>query len=1278
MPTTKASVKATTESTTESTTKYNKPLKRLWRKITAYLLLAITGLLCFVAIIYSSPWGARIATKAINEFTPLSLIYKKGMLSETIVFTSVKLNNDNIALLGSNVALKFHLRCIWENKLCIDSLAVDKLSLKVLSQPNSENKPNNTDTKPVSLPIAIKADKFTVRSATIETANQSINIERFSSAINIKKQTFTFSTPTISSLNVTYNSAVEQSVKSEPVSLKKSTAFSQIELPEIDFPINLNVQRLSLNKLIVQNKQSIEPSLALTNTKLSGRWFKKEIIITSLSTEHEHISPINIEGYLHTTKNYPLKFKISTAIQSNNIWPDIENSKQAIQLNGDLSALSFTGKSTGPLSLLATGSVNLRDLELPYTIEVDAQKLPLYSDVSDVIHPSSLKLASEGNLKEQYLSVSSVINGLGYTNAKVSFKGTHSNQNTKKVSIDTFTLKDSKNDIKVSGNVTLSDKPKWNLNIDSKGFNLPTTQYVLFGEHLTGYVKGKLNTYGVFDREKTTVTVSNTNLSGLINNVPFTAIGNMDLQKNWKLSPSDLTISVFDSLVKIKGYNDSQWHVTGKIQTPKLSAFVPKLNGKLNTSFKVSGPLKDPIIEFSHTIENIKYDDWSSPLISSEGTYSPFQNHKVVADIESAKINGANIAFTHLTSTINGDLNKQHITLDWHGDLNSKLTIDGLWDNKSNLWDATISAAEINYLNMKWLPNKSIDTRYDHNKKEVSIAAHCWENIGFNVCLPKNVLLGESGNIPLKLSMNTSVLNEPFIPKDLLVNTTISGDVNVNWGKKTYEIVGDLTILAGNILLEDSKLGLPVEILSAWDKGQFTFTINNELAKTNLLLSPNAGSTAWFYSTVNMLANIQLNNNYAISGLAKISNLNIRPLATLSHNIAQVDGTLNSDVKLTGTLYKPNATGTVKVTDALFKLIKSPTIFESGLINIDLLGDNAKINGSFNVNKDTALISGDASWIDEKWLNLNVSSDKLSLLLPPQVEATIAPNIDIKLTKNALKLTGQINVLSGILEVNKLPEGSVELSKDVVFVDNDGKQIVKESVFNIETDIKLFIAEQFKLSGQGFEGTLEGALHIQHGSNSPLQIFGNLIIPGGRYHAYGQRLQVEKGKISFNGPTDNPYVDLRATRAIPKDDVKVGVEIIGLANSLALNLISTPSMTRAEVLSYLLRGQALDLDNPDNSGVGAALGAALANYSGVLKQIEKLPLVNNVEIEGSSEQVSIAGYIGKKVYVKYGVGVEELGDELTIRLFLMSRLWLETISGLENSIDIYYSFDTNL
>ena len=1270
-----------------TTLKKGNPLIRLFGKITTCFTVLIVVIVCLLAIIYSSPWGGKIAVKAINTFSPISIIYKKGILSETIELSSLTYKNDSVSITGKNVALRFHLLCLWERKLCINSLIADELAISILPDESNSNKietneSDKTENKNVNIPIAIGADVFAINVTKIHTSNQDITINNFTSSVNIKEHTFTFNQPSASLVNVSYIPSQPVSDAEQKKQNLKNTQLSSpdILLPNIYLPLHLAINKLTLKTLSIQPKNS-KNSIQLTSTAITAQWENHDITVQEFSTKLPDVSLINLAGKIHTANTYPLTLDINTTVNQNDLWPQIENSTQRFLLNGNLAELRFDATSKGSLDLSTQGRINLLKTSFPYKIQVNANKVPLYHRVSEIIHPSSISLTSEGNLTQQKLSINSVINGLGYDNANVTFKGKHSSINKSFIDIETLSLKDKNNDIHIKGHINLNNKPEWDLNIDSKGFTLPKTKHNLFGYSIAGKIQGTLDTFGVFDHENTTVTVSDTNLKGEINNIPFTVIGNLDLKQNWQLEQSNLSLSFFDSSIKVNGYNDSKWYVNGEIKSPNLNTFIPTIHGNFTTYFSIKGSLKNPIVEFSNNIKDFQYNDLASSTITANGRYTPFENHAISGNIKSNQINWLDNSFEDVFTEINGDINKQKINLSWKGDLNSKLTLHGLWDEQKNIWKTDITTAEINYLTLKWTPNKTIAAQYNFDNKDISIDEHCWNNIGFNVCLTENISFSQKGNIPLKLTMNTSVLSEPFIPKNLLVNTTINGDINVAWDELTSKIDGNLSILAGNILLEDNKLGLPVEIISAWDKGKFTFDISDKLITTNLSLSPNAPNQAWFYSTVNIFADIKIEPGFPISSSASINNFNLRPFRSLNRDIAEIDGTLNSKMSISGTLKQPNATGQINISNAQLKLLKSPTVFDRGIININLLGDNATLNGSFNVEDDVALITGNSQWRDEKQLELNLTADKLNITLPPQVKATIAPNINAKLTKSGLNISGDVNVLQGILEVNTLPEGSVELSKDVVFVDQNGEEIENEPQFNIDTEIRLFIDKQFQLAGQGFNGNLEGGLYIYHSNTAPLQVFGNLNIPDGRYHAYGQRLQVEKGKVGFNGPTDNPYVDLRATRTIQKENIKVGVEITGLANALALKLISTPTMTRAQTLSYLLRGQALESDSSDDSGIGMALGAALANYSGILKQIEKLPLLNNLELGGSSEQVSIAGYIGKKLYLKYGIGVDEPINELTIRLFLMSRLWLETISsssGKDDSIDIYYSFDTNL
>ncbi len=92
-----------------------------------------------------------------------------------------------------------------------------------------------------------------------------------------------------------------------------------------------------------------------------------------------------------------------------------------------------------------------------------------------------------------------------------------------------------------------------------------------------------------------------------------------------------------------------------------------------------------------------------------------------------------------------------------------------------------------------------------------------------------------------------------------------------------------------------------------------------------------------------------------------------------------------------------------------------------------------------------------------------------------------------------------------------------------------------------------------------------------------------------------------------------------------------------------------------------------------------SMGSTVLNQSSVFNSLNQLPGINSIELsaEGSDEDTTatIGGYLGQRIYLSYGVGLYEPINVLTARLYLKTRLWLEVVSSLENSLDLYYSFD---
>jgi autotransporter translocation and assembly factor TamB len=210
--------------------------------------------------------------------------------------------------------------------------------------------------------------------------------------------------------------------------------------------------------------------------------------------------------------------------------------------------------------------------------------------------------------------------------------------------------------------------------------------------------------------------------------------------------------------------------------------------------------------------------------------------------------------------------------------------------------------------------------------------------------------------------------------------------------------------------------------------------------------------------------------------------------------------------------------------------------------------------------------------------------------------------------------------------------------------------------------------------------TVGGDLRLQQAPQQPMQLFGNLNVIGGEVRAYGQRLEVKQGTIGFTGDVDNPELNLRAGRDIPLERIRVGVAMTGTLEEPLLEIYSDPAMTQTAALSWLLRGRGPDSGaGADGTAMAVSLGAGVLNQSGVVTGINRLPGLSNVEFgaEGSEDDTAatVSGYIGERIYVSYGVGIYEPINVLTARLYLQARLWLEVVSRLENSADIYYSFD---
>src|SRR5690606_26415179 len=129
--------------------------------------------------------------------------------------------------------------------------------------------------------------------------------------------------------------------------------------------------------------------------------------------------------------------------------------------------------------------------------------------------------------------------------------------------------------------------------------------------------------------------------------------------------------------------------------------------------------------------------------------------------------------------------------------------------------------------------------------------------------------------------------------------------------------------------------------------------------------------------------------------------------------------------------------------------------------------------------------------------------------------------------------------------------------------------------------LQVDLGPRFYLTGYGVNSGLVGDMRITM-IGGRLTAVGALRTRGGAIETYGQRLQLRRGTITFQGDITSPVLDIEALRTgLP---VEAGVRVAGTAKRPRIDLVSYPAVSEIEKLSWLLLGH-----GPDDSGGDVAL-----------------------------------------------------------------------------------------
>jgi translocation and assembly module TamB len=305
---------------------------------------------------------------------------------------------------------------------------------------------------------------------------------------------------------------------------------------------------------------------------------------------------------------------------------------------------------------------------------------------------------------------------------------------------------------------------------------------------------------------------------------------------------------------------------------------------------------------------------------------------------------------------------------------------------------------------------------------------------------------------------------------------------------------------------------------------------------------------------------------------------------------------------------------------------------------------------------------------------LTLRGDAVSLVRLPDAEIFATPDLTIDVALPRVTVRGKVHVPRAEIGLATLPAQAVPPSPDAVV--HGRPQRNRSQPLLLTTAVDLTLGEQVHYTGLSLDTRVSGQLRFEQEPSRSASATGTLNLDG-TYNAYGQKLELERGQLGFSGALANPSLDVRAVRTID-NSARVGVELTGTVKAPLTRVFSTPAMTEADALSYLLFGRPTrgTGGNGDASALqAAALSLGLQALPGIQRLGTSLGL-DELTVQSTTADAGelMAGkYVSPKVYIRYSYGLFNRLGGLLVRFEVNDRFSIETRSAEHNSMDLLYT-----
>ncbi|MFS8978783.1 translocation/assembly module TamB [Cupriavidus necator] len=429
-----------------------------------------------------------------------------------------------------------------------------------------------------------------------------------------------------------------------------------------------------------------------------------------------------------------------------------------------------------------------------------------------------------------------------------------------------------------------------------------------------------------------------------------------------------------------------------------------------------------------------------------------------------------------------------------------------------------------------------------------------------------------------------------------------------------------------------------------------------------------------------------------LAGTVTVDVPRLKSLEALTGPQYAFEGRMAAAMRLAGTVGAPLLTGTLngdnlavtlydqglRLTDGTVRVVLDQNTVE--LKHVEFHGGDGKIVATGNVKLGEA----------DPNLTGKIIAEKLQLFASPERTLVISGDASIANENKQIVIRGKFRVDRGLFDLPKA--GAPVLGDDVVVIRRKDQRAVKTaatpvpetkpaSKFSPVIDLTVDLGNNFRFRGAGADLLLAGQMGVKSEPLAPMKATGTVRVTDGTYEAFGRKLNIERGIINFNGPIDNPNMNIRAMRR--NQEVEAGVEVTGTVRLPRVRLVSEPNVPDEDKLSWLMFGY-----GAENAGVGqqrqlsgSALGGAAL---GMIGSKTGKGIVQHFGIDEFSIGPSTAGLndqqvvsMGKAISERMSVGYEQSltsASNVVKMTWQFSRRWsLIAKGGSINGLSVLFN-----